>query len=98
MSNNHQSPILSQDDLNFWEKNGYVVAKKAVSKENANRAAQAIWDFLEMDANDPETWYPDLARPSIMVEIYQHQALWNNRQDPRVHQAFSQIWPKQFIL
>ena len=28
----------------------------------------------------------------IMVEIYQHQALWNNRQYPRIHQAFSEIW------
>ena len=27
-----------------------------------------------------------------MVEIYQHQALWDNRQYPRVHQAFSEIW------
>jgi ectoine hydroxylase-related dioxygenase (phytanoyl-CoA dioxygenase family) len=27
-----------------------------------------------------------------MVEIYQHQTLWNNRQYPKVHQAFSEIW------
>ena len=29
---------------------------------------------------------------SGMVEIYQHQALWDNRQYPRLHQAFSEIW------
>jgi len=90
--NDLQSPVLSEDDLQFWGENGYVVAKKVVSEDKAARAGQAIWDFLEMDPNDPETWYPDLARRSIMVEIYQHQALWNNRQAPRVHQAFSQIW------
>ena len=92
MSSDNQSPILSQDDLDFWEKNGYVVAKKAVSEQNATRAAQAIWDFLEMDPENPETWYPDPPRPSIMVEIYQNQALWDNRQAFRVHQAFSQVW------
>ena len=27
-----------------------------------------------------------------MVEIYQHQALWDNRQYPKVHQAFAEIW------
>jgi ectoine hydroxylase-related dioxygenase (phytanoyl-CoA dioxygenase family) len=27
-----------------------------------------------------------------MVEIYQHQALWNNRQYPKIHQAFTEIW------
>lgn len=26
------------------------------------------------------------------MEIYQHQALWDNRQHPWVHQAFSEIW------
>ena len=27
-----------------------------------------------------------------MVEIYQHQSLWDNRQYPRIHRAFAQIW------
>ena len=27
-----------------------------------------------------------------MTEMYQHQALWDNRQYPRVHQAFAEIW------
>ena len=27
-----------------------------------------------------------------MVEMYQHQALWDNRQRPRVHRAFAQVW------
>jgi len=90
--NDLQSPVLSKADLQFWEENGYVIARKVVSPESAARAAQAIWDFLEMDPDDPNTWYPDPPRRSIMVEIYQHQAFWNNRQSPRVHQAFSQIW------
>lgn len=45
-----------------------------------------------MDSNHPESWYPDPPRRSLMVEIYQHQALWDNRQYPRVHQVFSEIW------
>jgi hypothetical protein len=27
-----------------------------------------------------------------MVEIYNHQLLWDNRQYPRVHQAFADVW------
>jgi ectoine hydroxylase-related dioxygenase (phytanoyl-CoA dioxygenase family) len=27
-----------------------------------------------------------------MVEIYHHQYLWDNRQTPKVHQAFADIW------
>ena len=85
-------PVLSSEDLAFWEENGYVVVHDAVPPENCKAAEQAVWEFLEMDANDPESWYPDPPRRGIMVEIYQHQALWDNRQYPRIHQAFSQIW------
>ena len=85
-------PVLSAADVDFWEENGYVVVHDAVPPENCKAAERAIWDFLEMDTDDPETWYPDPPRRGIMVEIYQHQALWNNRQYPRIHQAFSEIW------
>ena len=84
--------VLQAQDLRFWEENGYVVVHDAVPPENCRAAEQAVWDFLDMKTDDPETWYPDPPRASIMVEMYQHQALWNNRQYPRVHQAFTEIW------
>ena len=85
-------PVFDAEALEFWEENGYVVVPEAVPLENCRAAEQAVWDFLEMDRDDPDSWYPDPPRRSIMVEIYQHQALWDNRQYPRVHQAFSEIW------
>ena len=55
-----------------------------------------------MDPKNPEDWYThkpytrgnqsSMIAASGMVEIYQHQALWDNRQYPKVHQAFSEIW------
>ena len=52
-------------------------------------------------AEDRESWYrykpytrEDHCSPisqAGMVEMYQHQTLWDNRQYPRVHQAFSEI-------
>lgn len=86
-------PIFSKEDLEYWEEHGYVVVREAVPIENCRAAEQAVWDFLEMDGDDPDSWYPeDPPRRGIMVEIYQHQALWDNRQYPRVHQAFTEIW------
>jgi len=83
---------LNQSDLDFWEENGYVIVRNAVPRENVERTEKAVWEFLKMDPVNPDTWYPDPPRRSIMVEIYQHQALWDNRQYPKIHQAFSQIW------
>ena len=83
--------VLSVEELNFWEEQGYVVVPNAVPAENAEAAARAIWDFVEMDPDDPASWYPDPPRQGVMVEMYHHQALWDNRQGPRLHQAFAQI-------
>ena len=75
-------PVLSESDLAFWEENGYVVVHDAVPPKKVKAAEKAVWGFLEMDRDDPASWYTDPPRKSIMVEIYQHQALWDNRQYP----------------
>ena len=85
-------PVLTAEDRQFWEENGYVVVHNAVPPENLKAAERAVWDFLEMQPDDPASWYPDPPRSTIMTEMYQHQALWNNRQYPRVHQAFVELW------
>ena len=84
--------VLTAEDRKFWEENGYVVVHNAVPPENLKAAERAVWDFLEMQSDDPVSWYPDPPRSTIMAEMYQHQALWGNRQSPRVHQAFAEIW------
>ena len=68
-------PVFDAEALEFWEENYYVVVPEAVPLENCRAAEQAVWDFLEMDRDNSDRWYPDPARGSIMVEIYQHQAL-----------------------
>lgn len=92
--------VLSEDDWRFWKENGYVVIHDAVPRENLDAVIDLLWEFQEMDRNDPSTWYHNPAREirmvelknSGMVEVYNHQALWNNRQYPRVYDAFVDIW------
>jgi ectoine hydroxylase-related dioxygenase (phytanoyl-CoA dioxygenase family) len=92
--------VLSEEDWEFWQYNGYIVIKKAVSAAQSKATADFLWEFDEKDPNDPETWYAapraemkmkELAGTG-MVEVYNHQLLWNNRQMPRVYQAFVDIW------
>lgn len=92
--------VLSEEDWAFWKENGYIVIKQAVPKENADRLARFIWEFDEKDPNDPATWYaPSRAEMKMkeltnsgMVELYNHQYEWDNRQYPRVYDAFVDIW------
>jgi hypothetical protein len=83
--------ILTTEDHAFFAENGYLVLRDLVPKRNLDAIIDAIWQFLGMDRNDPDDWYRDPLRSNGMVEMYQHQALWDNRQHPRVHQAFSEI-------
>ena len=83
--------IFTAEDHAFFRDNGYVVAREVVPPENLRAIVALIWDFLGMDPADPDDWYRPPLSPGGMLEIYQHQALWDNRQAPRVHQAFSEI-------
>ena len=92
--------LLSETQWQFWLENGYVVVKSAVSKAQAERTADFLWEFEEKDPNEPETWYAapraELQMKELvgtgMVEVYNHQMLWDNRQMPKVHQAYTDIW------
>lgn len=92
--------VLSIEDWQFWLHNGYIVIKNAISREQAQKTADFLWEFEEKDPLNPSTWYTQ-ARAEMqmkelqgtgMVEVYNHQLLWENRQTKRVYDAFVDIW------
>ena len=83
--------ILTKEDHEFFDAQGYVVVHDAAPPENCDAVIDAIWEFLGLDRNDPETWYQRPLTPGGMIEIYEHQALWNNRQYPRLYEIFTEI-------
>lgn len=98
--NNEPLRVLSEEDWKFWKHNGYIVIKNAVPREQALKTADFLWEFEEKDASDQATWYTQ-ARAEMemkelagtgMVEVYNNQALWDNRQMQRVYDAFVDVW------
>jgi hypothetical protein len=85
-------PVLSEADLAFFEEHGYVVVHDAVTPEQCAAAERAVWEFLDMDPRDPETWYGAQLGPTIWVPLFHHPALDANRRAPRVRGAFAQLW------
>ncbi len=92
--------VLTGDQWRFWRDNGYVVISQAVSREQAQRTADFLWEFEEKDPNDPDSWYTapraEMQMKELvgtgMVEAYNTQALWDNRQARRIYDAFVDIW------
>ena len=92
--------VLTIEDWTFWRNNGYIIIKNAVPRNQALETAEFIWEFDDKDPKDPLTWYAD-ARAEMqmkelagtgMVEVYNNQYLWNNRQYQKVYDAFVDIW------
>lgn len=98
----NQTPlrVLTETEWQFWMEKGYIVIKNAIPKEQATATADFLWEFEEKHPHDPNTWYtPPRAEMKMkelagtgMVEVYNHQQLWNNRQTKRVYDAFVDVW------
>ncbi len=94
--------VLSEDDFAHWQTYGYVIIPNAVSAKQVKATVDLLWEFEEMNPNDPESWGRPQMRDhamkelnnSGMVEIYNHQCLWDNRQTQRVYDAFVDIWDR----
>jgi len=83
-------------DREFFDEHGYVVVREAVPAAQCEAVVEALWAFLEMDRDDPSDWFREPRRPgSSMVELYHHQALWDNRQHPRLYAAFAELWGRE---
>lgn len=92
--------VLSEADFAHWQRRGFVVVRQAVPASHVERLKALLWAFEEKDPNDPSTWdvparrdHPEAAITYTgMVEIYHHQLLWDSRMQPRIYDAFVDIW------
>jgi hypothetical protein len=89
-------PVLTPEDLAFWGANGYVILHDAVPEAGRRAAELAIYEFLEVSPDDPETWYRrDPSGATIWVPFLHHPALVANRHSPRIHSAYAQLWARR---
>jgi hypothetical protein len=87
--------VLSVQDLEFFKDNGYLVVKNAVPKDNIDTLVDSVWRFLEMDPKDLDACYRSSLLDGTtagMVECYQSQEMWDNRQCPRLFGAFADLF------
>jgi hypothetical protein len=95
--------VLSHADWQHWVAKGYVIVRQAVPSANVERLVELLWRFDEKDPRDPSTWYAPQRREhkmkeinnTGMLEIYNHQYLWDNRQERRVYDVFVDVWDRE---
>ncbi|MES2655804.1 MAG: phytanoyl-CoA dioxygenase family protein [Bacteroidota bacterium] len=85
--------VLSADDLLFWEQNGYIVIKQAVTEQQCIDAKNAIWQFLDASEYDENSWYKSHpAKKGLMVVFTEHEALQKTRNSARIRSAYEQLY------
>jgi ectoine hydroxylase-related dioxygenase (phytanoyl-CoA dioxygenase family) len=73
-------PVLTEDDLAFFDEHGYVVLREAVEADLREALADAVPRHL------------DGRTQGIMVQLFGHPAQRAIRELPRIHKAFAQLW------
>lgn len=85
--------VLTSNDLQFFETNGYFVLKNALSKEAALATQNSIWEFLEMRPDDAKSWYKSHPeQKGLMVNFFDHPILEKNRTSLRIKRAYEQLY------
>lgn len=85
--------VLSEADLAFWKKNGYVVVREAVHLDACAAARQAIWDYLGASSEHSESWYGDFeGSRGLMLRFCDDPALDAIRNSPRIRKAYAQLY------
>jgi len=88
-----EDKLLTAGDWAFWQQNGYLIIRNAVSKTDCEETIAALCDFIEIDRYDAKTWYSQHpARQGIMVQLFQHPALERNRKSEKIKKAYEELW------
>lgn len=85
--------VLTASDLEFWEENGFIVLKNAISLTDCEASRNAIWTFLDMSPHDPASWYKSHeGQRGMMLTFSDHPALNKNRESAVIRKAYEQLY------
>ena len=95
--------VLTAADWKQWTTRGFVIIRNVIPANQVKAVVDMLWEFQEMDPNDAATWYrPQLRDHKMtelnntgMVEVYNHQSLWDNRQTQKMYDIFVDIWDRE---
>lgn len=89
---------LTAEELADWDKQGYHIIREAISTDAAAGTTDVICRHIGVDPDNPETWYrPHPDRQGIMVQLFQHPQLEQNRLSTRIRDVYEQLWNRSDI-
>lgn len=90
--------VFSEEELQFFETNGYIVLPDAIPKADCVATQQIIWEFLGMHPEKSETWYKSHPEQrGMMLNFFEHPLLEKNRASGKIRKAFEQLYQSEAI-
>ncbi len=71
---------------------GYLVVPDVVPDALCQRTIEAILSYTGVDLAHRDTWYQHSYAGHGIIPMHHHQALWDVRQHPQVHEVFSALY------
>ncbi|MCX2432389.1 phytanoyl-CoA dioxygenase family protein [Pedobacter sp. GR22-10] len=93
------SKILNADQLEFWDKNGYLRIPGLVNEDDCNRVIGVITEMLGLNLKQPSSWYGqhDLLQ-GIMLQLYQNEHIAKIKNSDSIRQVFEQLYQTDAII
>lgn len=83
LTSSHRETLLEQ---------GWLVVPDVVPQELCERSAAALCEFIGVDPNDSATWRNYVTQGHGIIPLHHHQALWDVRQLPQLHDVFEAVY------
>ncbi len=84
--------MLTGQDKALLDEQGYLVVADVIPHELCDRVIDAITDSINVDLDDESTWYQREASGHGLIPLHHHQALWDVRQHPALHEVFAGLY------
>lgn len=90
---------LSNTDLEKWDRDGYVILKDAIPKEDCERAVKLIYEKIGATQSNPESWYnPHPLKQGIMIQLFNSPILDKNRLSRKIRLTYEQLWNRPDLM
>ncbi len=84
--------MLSPAQIQEFRSNGLLVVPDVVPERLRANVIDAIIEFSNISLDDKATWYQPTFSGHGIVPLHHHQALWDVRQLPLLHEIFAEIY------
>lgn len=89
----YDEAILTDEDMDFWDQNGYIVVKDIIPQSDCEAVRNAIWEFTGMAPDKPQSWYGEYnGRNGMMLNFFHHPALDAVRNSPKILRVYQQLY------